>query len=118
MVGLGLYNMKQINQVILAKLCWRLANEQEPPGVRRLATKFLSPRRIAEEGRKLSCSSIWTSCKKGRPIYVKGLKREGHFSIRNHVLFVGRVTLLNQVYMGSCIQNSYSPMAFDVFLSL
>ena len=98
--------MKHRNQAILAKLCWRLANEQESPWARMLATKLLSPRRIAEEGRKLSYSSIWTACKKGGPIYVKGVKREGRFSVHSHVLSVGRVTLLNRVCMGSCIQNS------------
>ena len=77
--GLELNNMKHRNQAILAKLCWRLANEQESPWARMLATKYLSPRRITKEGRKLPCSSIWTACKKGDPVYVKGLK----WSVKN-----------------------------------
>ena len=71
--------MKHRNQAILAKLCWRLANEQESPWARMLATKYLSPRRIAEEGTQLPCSSIWVACKKGGPIYVKDLK----WSVKN-----------------------------------
>ena len=72
--GLGLHNMKDRNNALLAKLCWRLACDQEAPWANMLATKYLSPNRISEVGRKLPCFSIWTACKKGGPVYVKGLK--------------------------------------------
>ena len=39
-----------------------------------LAAKYLAPSRISEEGRKLPFSSISAACKKGGPMYVKGLK--------------------------------------------
>ena len=77
--GLGLHNMKDRNNVLLAKLCWRLAGEQEAPWAKMLVAKYLSPNRISKVGRKLPCSSIWTACKKGGPVYVKGLK----WSVRN-----------------------------------
>ena len=56
--GLGLHNMKDINNALLAKLCWRLACEQEAPWAKMLVAKYLSPSRISEVGRKLPCSSI------------------------------------------------------------
>ena len=77
--GLGLHNMKDRNNALLAKLCWRLAYEQEAPWAKMLVAKYLSPNRISKAGRKLPCSSIWKACKKGGPIYVKGLK----WSMRN-----------------------------------
>ena len=63
--GLGLHNTKERNNTLLAKLCWRLACNQEAPWANMLVTKYLSPNRISEAGRKLLCSSIWTACKKG-----------------------------------------------------
>ena len=44
-----------------------------------LTAKYLSPRRMTEEGKKLPCSSCWAVCKKGGPVYVKGLK----WSVKN-----------------------------------
>ena len=72
--GLGLYQMQYRNQAILAKLCWRLANESEAPWAKMLAKKYLTTRRLTEEGRNLPCSRICVACKKGGPIYVKGLR--------------------------------------------
>lgn len=72
--GLGLYSIKHRNQAILAKLCWRLAHEEDKPWTCMLKAKYLCPTRIAEEGRKLPCSRIWATCKRGGPCYVKGLK--------------------------------------------
>ena len=43
-----------------------------------LAAKYLTPRRL-EEGRSAPCSSVRAACKKGGPIYVKGLK----WAVRN-----------------------------------
>ena len=40
--GLGLYQMQYKNQAILAKLCWRLANESEAPREKMLAKKYLT----------------------------------------------------------------------------
>ena len=77
--GLGLYKMKERNYAILAKLCWRLAWENEAPWAQLLAAKYLTANRMTNEGRKLPCSSCWTACKKGGPIYVKGLK----WSVKN-----------------------------------
>ena len=39
-----------------------------------LAKKYLTPTRLSKKGRNLPCSRIWTACKKGGPIYVKGLR--------------------------------------------
>ena len=72
--GLGLCSMKYRNQAMLAKLCWRLAHEEGMPGARMLQAKYLCPSRMTEGGRKLPCSRIWAACKKGGPIYVKGLR--------------------------------------------
>lgn len=69
----GLAQMKFRNQAILAKLCWRLANEQDAPWANLLAKKDLSASRLTEEGKKHPCSRIWAACKKGDPVYVKGL---------------------------------------------
>ena len=77
--GLGLYEMQYKNQAILAKLCWRLANESEAPREKMLAKKYLTTRRLTEEGTNLPCSRIWAACKKCGPIYVKGLK----WSVKN-----------------------------------
>ena len=76
---LGLHNMKDKNNAILAKICWRLACEKEAPWAKMLVAKYLSPNRMTEEGRKLTCSSCWAACKRGGPIYVKGLK----WSVKN-----------------------------------
>ena len=77
--GLGLHKMKKRNYAILAKLCWRLACEKEAPWAKLLVAKYLSTSRLTNEGRKLPCSSCWAACKRGSPIYVKGLK----WSVRN-----------------------------------
>jgi len=61
-------------EAILAKLCWRLAHEEGKPWANMLAAKYLYPNRVTEEGRNLPCSRIWAACKKGGPIYVKGLR--------------------------------------------
>ena len=71
--GLGLHSMKDRNLAILAKLCWRLASDQGAPWAQMLAAKYLTPHRL-EQRRSAPCSSVWTACKKGGPIYVKGLK--------------------------------------------
>ena len=72
--GLGLHNMKDRNNALLAKLCWRLAYGQEAPWAKMLMAKYLSRSEISKVGRKLPCSSIWAACNKGGPVYVKGLK--------------------------------------------
>ena len=77
--GLRLYKMKERNYAILAKLCWRLAWENEALWAQLLAAKYLTASRMTNEGSKLPCSSCWTACKKGGPIYVKGLK----WSVKN-----------------------------------
>ena len=77
--GLGLHSMKDRNLAILAKLCWRLASANGTPWAAMLSAKYLTPNRLTEEGKNLPCSSISTACKKGGPIYVKGLK----WAVRN-----------------------------------
>ncbi|XP_050273143.1 uncharacterized protein LOC126716155 [Quercus robur] len=77
--GLGLHKMKDRNIALLAKLCWRLAYEKEAPWAKMIVAKYLSPSRMIEEGKKLPCSSCWAACKKGGPVYVKGLK----WSVKN-----------------------------------
>ena len=52
MGGMGLAQMKFKNQAILAKLCWKLANEQDAPWANMLAKKDLSTLRLIEEGKK------------------------------------------------------------------
>lgn len=77
--GLGLHSMKDRDNALLAKLCWRLASEKEAPWAKMLMAKYLFPSRVTEEGKKLPCSSVWSACKKGGPVYVKGLK----WSVKN-----------------------------------
>ncbi|KAL0012862.1 hypothetical protein SO802_007970 [Lithocarpus litseifolius] len=72
--GLGLFQTRHRNQALLAKLCWRLASEQEALWARMLIAKYMSTRRLTEGGRTLPCSRIWAACKVGGPVYVKGLK--------------------------------------------
>ena len=72
--GLRLFSMKRRNEAILAKLCWRLTHEKGKPWANMLLAKYLCPNRLTEEGGKLPCSRIWAACKKGGPIYVKGLR--------------------------------------------
>ena len=72
--GLGLFSMKHRNEAILVKLCWRLAHEEGKPWANMLVAKYLCPNRVIEEGRNLPRSRIWAACKKGGPIYVKGLR--------------------------------------------
>lgn len=47
--GLGLYGLKDRNNALLAKLCWRLASEQEAPWAKMLVAKYLFPSRVTEE---------------------------------------------------------------------
>ena len=56
--GLGIYSMKQRNETILAKLCWRLAHEEGKPWADMLVAKYLCSSRVSEEGSKLPCSRI------------------------------------------------------------
>ncbi|XP_030958826.1 uncharacterized protein LOC115980745 [Quercus lobata] len=77
--GLGLFSMKHRNEAILARLCWRLAYEEGKPWANMLLAKYLCSNRVTEEGRHLPCSRIWAACKKGGPIYVKGLR----WTVRN-----------------------------------
>ena len=77
--GLGLHSMKERNLDILAKLCWRLNNDQGAPWEKLLAEKYLTPKRFTGEERKSHCSSVWATCKKRGLVYVKGLK----WSVRN-----------------------------------
>ena len=72
--GLGLYQMRYRKQALLAKLCWRIANENESPWAQLLTKKYLTPSRLSEEGRNRPCSKIWAACKMGGPVYVRGLK--------------------------------------------
>ena len=72
--GLGLFQMRYRNQALLAKLCWRIANENESPWAQLLSKKYLTPNRLTEEGRNRPCSKIWAACKAGGPVYVRGLK--------------------------------------------
>ena len=72
--GLGLFQTRHRNQAMLAKLCWRLATEHEALWARMLTAKYLSTRRLTEEGRKLPCSRIWAACKVEGPVYIEGLK--------------------------------------------
>ena len=62
---LEIMEMQSRNEAYLAKLCWRLANEQEAPWARVLMSKYLTDLRITEEGRKLPCCRTWVACKKG-----------------------------------------------------
>ena len=39
-----------------------------------LLAKYLCPNKLTEEGGKLPFSRIWVACKKGGPVYVKGLR--------------------------------------------
>lgn len=66
--------MRQRNQALLAKLCWRLAMDQEVIWAKMLTTKYLSLNRLTEEGRSLPYSKIWNAFKVGGLVYVKGLK--------------------------------------------
>ena len=66
--------MQPRNEAYLAKLCWRLANEQEAPWVRMLMSKYFTNLRITKAGRKLPCSRTWAACKKGGPIFKRCLK--------------------------------------------
>ena len=72
--GLGMVEMQSRNEAYLAKLCWRLANEQDAPWARVLMSKYFTDLRITEVGRKLPCSKTWVACKKGGPIFKSGLK--------------------------------------------
>ena len=72
--GLGLFQTRHMNQALLEKLCWRLASEHEALWAWMLTAKYLSTRRLTEEGRKLPCSRIWAACKVSSPVYVRGLK--------------------------------------------
>uniref|UniRef100_A0A7N2LEI8 Reverse transcriptase zinc-binding domain-containing protein n=1 Tax=Quercus lobata TaxID=97700 RepID=A0A7N2LEI8_QUELO len=72
--GLGLFQMRHRNQALLAKLCWRIENENDAPWAQMLSKKYLTPSRLTEEGRNRPCSKIWAACKVGGPAYVRGLK--------------------------------------------
>ena len=66
--------MQPRNEAFLAKLCWRLANEQEAPWARMPMSKDFTDTKIAKRGRNLPCSRTWAACKKGGPIFKNGLK--------------------------------------------
>ena len=61
--GLGLFQMRHRNQALLAKLCWRIANENDAPWAQMLSKKYLTPSRLTKEGRNRPCSKIWAASK-------------------------------------------------------
>ncbi|KAK9992133.1 hypothetical protein SO802_027118 [Lithocarpus litseifolius] len=56
--GLGIFQAKARNSALLAKLCWRIASGPDKPWAQMLVSKYLTPARIGEGGRKLPASRI------------------------------------------------------------
>ena len=69
--GLGIFQMRARNEALLAKLCWRIANNPEALWAKTIIKKYLSGSFV---GRKKNCSCIWVACRKGGPIFLQGLK--------------------------------------------
>ena len=63
--------MRARNEALLAKLCWRIANNSEALWPKTLIKKYLSGSSV---GRKKNCLSIWAACRKGGPVFLQGLK--------------------------------------------
>jgi hypothetical protein len=71
--GLGLVAARPRNLALLAKLNWRMMNEEEAPWARMLKAKYLGPR-----GNFLvrkPCSRTWSACKAGEDILYQGLRK-------------------------------------------
>ena len=68
------WQMKARNSAILAKLCWRIASNPKANWAKMLTTKYLTPVRLSERGRRLPASRTWAACKDGGAIFNKGLK--------------------------------------------
>ena len=66
--------MKARNSAILANLGWRIASNLESDWAKMLTTKYLTPVRLSERGRRLLASRTWVDCKDGGAILNKGLK--------------------------------------------
>ena len=69
--GLGIFQMRTRNEGLLAKLCWRIANNPKALWAKIFIKKYLSSSFV---GKKKNSSIIWAACKKGGPIFMQGLK--------------------------------------------
>ena len=69
--GLGIFQMRTRNEGLLAKLCWRIANNPKALWAKIFIKKYLSSSFV---GKKKNSSIIWATCKKGGPIFMQGLK--------------------------------------------
>ncbi|KAK9983153.1 hypothetical protein SO802_032678 [Lithocarpus litseifolius] len=72
--GLGIFQANARNSALLAKLCWRIASSPDKPWAQMLISKYLTPARLGDGGKKLPASRIWAACKVGGAIFNKGLK--------------------------------------------
>ena len=71
--GLGLHTTKEKNIALLTKLNWRFHQEKDSLWARVLSNKYARQSRQSLTNRR-TCSPIWTSLKKGEPIFKKGTK--------------------------------------------
>ena len=69
--GLSIFPMRTRNEGLLAKLCWRIANNPKALWAKIFIKKYLSSSFV---GKKKNSSIIWAACKKGGPIFMQGLK--------------------------------------------
>lgn len=53
--GLGIFQMRARNATILAKLRWRSALSSKAPWALMLTFKYLTPARLGEKGKKITC---------------------------------------------------------------
>ena len=92
--GIGIFQMKARNSAILAKLCWRIASNLKANWAKMLTTKYLTPIRLSERGRRLSASRTQVTCKDGGNIFNKDLK----WSISNGEV----VSVWDDFWLASC----------------
>lgn len=67
--GLDIFEMKDRNSAILAKLCWRIGSRFDRPWAQMLISKYLTPSRVRGGARKQPASHIWNACEEGGIIF-------------------------------------------------
>lgn len=73
--GLGLQTTKGRNTMLLAKLNWRIHNEDKAPWAKVLRMKYCNPQRLnSRNASKLPSSKIWKGILRGEETFKKGIR--------------------------------------------
>lgn len=73
MGGLGLHQMKNVNQALLAKLGWKILSSTQSPWVQAIRAKYLKQHSFWDVSPSPTSLWLWKSLLRSRPILKKGV---------------------------------------------